>query len=314
MQSGSFTTSAAYPAEPQTGLWPSAVRVDLLVSAAVTIELWQGAHGQQVPIGEFTAEQSVQIPGATGVRVKDGVAGTPATVQWVVWETRDPLPSFVALGATQQVVPSTLASIRSMQVFTTPGANTYTLPASITAILVECIGGGGGGGGSGGASNNNSSGGGGSGGGYASVLIINPAASYPYVVGAVGTQGSNAGGNGGNGGLSSFGSGPTLCSAAGGLGGAGVNAAGALGAPGAAVAATIGAILVQSQGGGAGGGGSTGIGGSAGGRGGGGGASVVAPGDGASGGQGGGGSGGGGATHLGGQGGAGLVIVTEFGG
>ncbi len=52
-----------------------------------------------------------------------------------------------------------------------PGTVTYTVPAGVNAIYVECVGPGGGGGGANGATNNSAFGGGGGAGGYAAKLI-----------------------------------------------------------------------------------------------------------------------------------------------
>lgn len=92
----------------------------------------------------------------------------------------------------------------TIQVITAAGAGTYTRPAGVKAILVECVAGGGGGGGVNGvASGQFSAGGGGGGGGYAALLIAGPAATYPYVVGAGGAS-VTAGGN------TTFGTGPLV--------------------------------------------------------------------------------------------------------
>ncbi len=124
---------------------------------------------------------------------------------------------------------------RTLQKFNS-GAGTYTLPAGCVAIKVRAIGGGGGGGGGVGASNYPAGGGGQ--GGYGELLIVNPAATYPYSVGSGGVKGADTAPNGVNG----FGGGTTTfgtLSCAGGAGGycAGGGAGG--GAGGAVSGATV---------------------------------------------------------------------------
>tara|TARA_B100002019_G_scaffold131268_1_gene112778 strand:- start:5899 stop:6636 length:738 start_codon:yes stop_codon:yes gene_type:complete len=103
--------------------------------------------------------------------------------------------------------------LNSVQVFTTNGANTWTKPANVNAVLVYVTGGGGGGGG-GDASFNH--GGGGHGAGTAIKWITSGlGATETATVGAEGT-GASPGNEGSAGGTSSFGS---HCTATGGGGG-----------------------------------------------------------------------------------------------
>lgn len=97
------------------------------------------------------------------------------------------------------------------------GSGTYTVPAGVTAILVECIGSGAGGAGVAGGSNA-ALGGGGSGGGYARKWIPSPDSSYSYTVGAGGAGGAAGTNDGSNGNTTSFGN-PSVCTAGGGTGG-----------------------------------------------------------------------------------------------
>jgi hypothetical protein len=125
-----------------------------------------------------------------------------------------------------------------------PGTTTYTVPAGVNAILVECIGAGGGGGGANAnATNNSAYAGGGGAGGYARKLITSLAASYTVAAGNGGAGGNAAGSNGaggsanttfaipagvtvtaslGAGGVGQTG-GATILAAAGGAGGAAAN-------------------------------------------------------------------------------------------
>lgn len=88
----------------------------------------------------------------------------------------------------------------SVQIFTS-GSGTYTKPANVTSIIVECVGGGGGGGGAQGAAGFLSVGGSGAGGGYCRKYYSAAASSYSYSVGTAGsgaTAGNNAGTAGGD--------------------------------------------------------------------------------------------------------------------
>lgn len=107
----------------------------------------------------------------------------------------------------------------SMQVFSTPGGNTWTKPANLLYVVVEVVGGGGGSGGTAatGASENSAGAGGGAG-GYARKIILDAAlgATVTATVGAGGAAGTSGTGTGGTGGTSSFGA---TVSATGGTGG-----------------------------------------------------------------------------------------------
>ena len=144
---------------------------------------------------------------------------------------------------------------RSVQVFTTSGANTWTKPAGLKRVKVTVIGAGGGGAGSNAGVGNSQTGGGGGGGGTAikTIAAASLGATETATVGAIGTGGVGAA-SGSTGGTSSFGahatatggSGGTVASAtsaltlstgaAAGVGASGdVNAAGAPGGWGASL-------------------------------------------------------------------------------
>lgn len=125
-----------------------------------------------------------------------------------------------ASGTVQFVAGS--GGLKSIQVFTSGTAATYTTPAGITSIVVECVGGGGAGGGMNVTTITSSAGGGGGGGGYC-LGYFNPAsASYTYTVGLGGTAGT-AGANPGNAGTATTFS--TMSAGAGGGGGGGTASA-----------------------------------------------------------------------------------------
>ena len=113
-------------------------------------------------------------------------------------------------------------SSQTIQTFTTVGSQTWTCPAGVTSVTVQCWGGGGGGGG--GGTVFDAAGGGGGGGAYASsVLAVTPGNVYPITVGAGGAAGANTGGGGGAGATSTFNS--TNVMAVGGNGGGGASTA-----------------------------------------------------------------------------------------
>lgn len=107
------------------------------------------------------------------------------------------------------------ATARTKQVLTSGTGATYTTPAGCVAIKVRCVGGGGGGASSGSSFKYGVQGGGG--GGYVEHLIVSPAATYTYTIGAGGSggAGSSTGADGTSGGNTTF-SGGTL-SAGGGV-------------------------------------------------------------------------------------------------
>jgi len=113
-------------------------------------------------------------------------------------------------------------SSQTIQTFNTVGAQSWTCPAGVTSVTVQCWGGGGGGGG--GGTVFDAVGGGGGGGAYASsVLAVTPGNTYSIIVGAGGAGGASTGGGGGVGGTSTFNS--TNVMAVGGNGGGGASTA-----------------------------------------------------------------------------------------
>lgn len=145
---------------------------------------------------------------------------------------------------------------QSTQTFSTSGTFSWTCPAGVTSIIVECWGAGGGGGGSDG--NNNTKGGGGGGGAYAknASVTVMPGTTYTITIGGGGTAGTT--GNGGDGGASTATFGATTVTANGGIHGNGGILGSLLGAGGAGGAAVNwpggnGATATSSGGGGGGG-------------------------------------------------------------
>ena len=116
---------------------------------------------------------------------------------------------------------STYSFSQGSQTFTSSG--TFTVPACVTSITVQCWGGGGGGGG-GNETGGGSCASGGGGGGFAQTTINNPSGSYTVTIGA-GGQGAQAtvslGPNGSNGGNSVFTNGTDSVVGVGGSGGFG---------------------------------------------------------------------------------------------
>ena len=159
----------------------------------------------------------------------------------------------------------TIPSRGQAKTYTTSG--TFTVPAGITSIIVECYGAGGAGGGT--ASNYMNGGGGGAGGAYAKkTLTVVPGTNYTVTVGGVTTGTTSAGSNGAP---SWFGTTGTVY-AEGGAGGAAPNGGIAAGGTGSATS-SIGDVVYPGgdgadgnstlSGGGGGGAGSTGSGGNA---------------------------------------------------
>ena len=94
-----------------------------------------------------------------------------------------------------QITVAATARLSSIEVFTT--STTYTVPAGVTAIMVECVAGGGAGGGATGGGTNAGAGAGGGAGSYARKFIVGPAASYAIGIGAGGTPGATGNNPGG---------------------------------------------------------------------------------------------------------------------
>jgi len=169
---------------------------------------------------------SLQVGGGTVVSGVFSSIGWGINSYWLKTEIDTTGGSnYQFMGASQMLsVPYALyansagnAGFTNMQVFSTVGTYTFTIPAGVTKIMVEVWGGGGGGS----CSNNYAGGGGGYGKGIYSVV---PASNYAVTVGVGGT-GSASGTDGGS---SSFG---VLISATGGLGGSNGGVEGTSSAP-----------------------------------------------------------------------------------
>ena len=167
----------------------------------VSTQTFPGAQGPQGPPGP---------PGPAGSNGATGPAGPQGT------------PG-----------PAGPGGLSGMQLFTTPGTTTFTVPSNVSNLIVELIGGGGGGGG---VSGTGSYGGGGGGSGaYTKAFVsVTPGATYNVII-ALGGPGAGAG-IGGTGAITFFtdGSGNVLASASGGSGGypGNLNQGGTGGAPG----------------------------------------------------------------------------------
>lgn len=199
-----------------TTAWPATSTINqLLYSSAAN-----------VISGLATANSATLVTTSGGVPV---MSGTMTNGQIIIGSTgaTPTAATLTALASSGVAITNGAASItigtngvlKSFQVFTTGTAATYTKPAGINNILVECLGGGGAGGGSASSAAGIAVGGGGGAGGYCRKLITGAAATYTYTVGAGGTPGTAGNNPGGNGGATTF-SGGTL-SAGGGGGGTG---------------------------------------------------------------------------------------------
>lgn len=90
-------------------------------------------------------------------------------------------------------------SLKSFQIFSSGTAQTYTRPAGIASILVECVGGGGGGGGIDAVASSIGAAGGGGGGGFGRKWYASAASTYTYTVGGGGNGGAAGNNNGSTG-------------------------------------------------------------------------------------------------------------------
>lgn len=121
---------------------------------------------------------------------------------------------------------------KQMQVITTTGTSTFTVPSGITRVKVRVVGAGGGGGGN---TTATQSGGGGGAGGYAEEMVnVSGTTTIQVFVGTGGAGGAGTGADGANGMWSTFGTNGEFLSASGGSGGAtgGPGGAGGVGSNG----------------------------------------------------------------------------------
>ena len=118
----------------------------------------------------------------------------------------DALVDYPALGsALASKLEALLVGAVQRSIYWQAGSATYVTPTGAIALLVELVSGGGAGGGAAATTAGQwACGGGGGGAGFGAALILNPAASYPYTVGAGGAPGAAAA-NGGSGQSSIFG-------------------------------------------------------------------------------------------------------------
>jgi hypothetical protein len=161
-----------------------------------------------------------------------GFGFTTATTGDIFYASASNTPAKLGVGLSGQVIQSngttpaytsTLSSLVlgnipkvTIQAFSS-GSATYVTPANCTHIRVQIWGAGGGGGGIEGITSAAGGTGGGGGGGHTETIIINPAATYAYSVGAGGAGGTGGDFPGSAGGNTTFGS----MTANGGAGGSG---------------------------------------------------------------------------------------------
>lgn len=168
-----------------------------------------------VGVGTTSPNAKLDVNGT--VKITDGTEGAGKV-----------LTSDASGNASWQTATTSGAGFTNMQVFSTAGTSSFTVPAGVTKIMVEVWGAGGGG-----AGTNSGYAAGGGGGAYGKQFItVTPGTAYSVVVGTGGAAGT-AGVAGGNGGLSSFGTGPLISSG----GGAGGQPTGTGGAGGTSTAA-----------------------------------------------------------------------------
>lgn len=137
---------------------------------------------------------------------------------------------WVSLSLLLSILGSSFIAQSQNATITFTSSGTFTVPAGVTSITLECWGGGGAGGGSESIYSGNSAGGGGGGGGYSKITNYHviPGNTYSITVGVGGT--GSTGNDGGDGGDSYFGS--NICLATGGKGGEANDGAGGNGGSG----------------------------------------------------------------------------------
>lgn len=227
--SGVLVTSAGGVPSISTTI-PATTQANITATGALAAgSLAAGFTPVTVPLGgtgvaTLTTAYGVLTAGTTATGPVQTLAALGAAGTVLTSNGAGALPSFQA--------PSVAGTggLKSFQILTSGSAATYTRPAGITSILVECLGGGGGGGGMNSTTITSSSAGGGGGGGYSRKYIASAAATYTYTVGASGAGGTAGTNNGSTGGTSSF----STISATGGTGGVGGAGSGTVAAIGGA--------------------------------------------------------------------------------
>ena len=141
--------------------------------------------------GGATVMSAYKILTASGTETPGGFTSTIGNDAWAGYT--------LLLGPANQIGGATTVS--SQTVFTTTGANSWTVPANVRSVSAVVVGGGGGGAGSDGDNNEGNSGGGGGALAYGSFVVI-PGETLTVNVGAGGT--STNGGIGTTGGTSSI--------------------------------------------------------------------------------------------------------------
>ncbi len=147
------------------------------------------------------------LTNCTGLPVAGGGTGDASFTAYAVicggTTTTNPLQSIAGLGTSGYVLTSNGAgalptfqaagsgNLISFQFLTSGTGATYTKPANVTSILVECVGGGGGGGYTTGSGATIGAGGGGGAGGYCRKFISGASSTYTYTVGAGGASVTN---------------------------------------------------------------------------------------------------------------------------
>lgn len=186
-------------------------------SVAIPVPVTAGGTGRTTSTTAFgliaagtTATGILQtLPtGSTGQILQSGGAAALPTWSTATYPATASTTGNVLTSDGTNFISSTPTFFRTInvQLFSTPGAFTYTPTAGMTYIRVRMIGAGGGGGGATGAVNQTAAGGGGASGGayefYCTAAQIG--ASKTGSIGTGGTAGANTGGNGGAGGNTVF--------------------------------------------------------------------------------------------------------------
>lgn len=182
------------------------------------------SNGANTVTGLATANSAVLVTSSAGVPAWSGtmtngqvIIGSTGATPTAATLTALANSGIAITNAAASITIGTNGVLKSFQIFTSGTAATYTKPAGINNILVECIGGGGGGGGCAISTGGGAAAGGGAGGGYCRKLITSASSTYTYTVGSGGNGGSAGNNNGSDGTATTF----STLSAGGGLHGNG---------------------------------------------------------------------------------------------
>lgn len=153
-----------------------------LIIAPNNLGLLYATASQNIGIGNAAPAEKLDVNGNINVTGTIKANGTDGTAGQVLMKN-----------SSGNLTWGDFSEYKKVHTISAAGAGSWTVPASVTKIMVEVVGGGGGG---------NINGGGGGGGYVVAFLDVTPASTVNYTVGTGGSGG--AGANGTNGGISSL--------------------------------------------------------------------------------------------------------------